>query len=40
MGLIPISQTLNCRIAAAAAVEVEDFSSEPGCFGRRFIRSD
>jgi len=40
MGLIPVSQTLTCRIAAASAAGTDDFSFEPGDFGRRFIRSD
>jgi hypothetical protein len=40
MGLIPVSQTLTCRMALASAAGTEDFSSEPGDFGRRFILSD
>jgi hypothetical protein len=41
MGLIPVSQTLTCRMApASSAAGIEDFSSEPGDFGRRFIQSD
>ena len=40
IGLIPISQTLTCRIASASAAGTEDFSSEPGDFGRRFIQPD
>jgi hypothetical protein len=40
VGLIPVSQTLTCRMALASAAGTEDFSSEPGDFGRRFIQSD
>jgi hypothetical protein len=41
MGVIPVSQALTCRMAlASSAAGIEDFSSEPKDFGRRFIQSD
>jgi hypothetical protein len=40
MGLMPVSQTLTCRMGLASAAGTEDFSSETGDFGRRFIQSD
>jgi hypothetical protein len=41
MGLIPLSQTLTCGMAlASSAAGIEDFSSKPGDFDRRFIQSD
>jgi hypothetical protein len=36
-GLIPVSQTLTCRMALASAAGTEDISSDPKDFGRRFI---
>ncbi len=32
--------SLVCRMALASDAGTEDFSSEPGDFGRRFIQSD
>ena len=38
MGLIPVSQTLTCKIASPPSVDAEGFSSDKGSFGRRFIQ--
>jgi len=40
MRLLPISQLLTCRIAAAPAAGAEEFVSEPDALNRRFIRAD
>jgi len=40
MGLIPTSQTLNCRIVFASAAGSEGGTSGTRGFGRRFIRPD
>jgi hypothetical protein len=40
IGLMPVSQTLTCRIAVASAAGAKGFSSGIADFGCRFIRPD